>query len=211
MAKFGVLPFHIIQLPLSTLWSRGLDMPVRGHIRRSFLMKLQWSSRWATMRRRVEEVRGHSRTWRIKYIFYIWASWCDDVNPSTLFKAWKKILSAVVEQHDSEELEPKDYHWTCRRPGRILQWRICKCGWMVMTIQTTGVWLDRRLLILLWELPQVFKELYFSFDDFLNVTSTTEFFLCVLDSWFLGNPYCPPTLHIVHMSEGLLYCIHICY
>jgi hypothetical protein len=32
MAKFGVLPFQLIQLPLSTLWwSRGFDMPERGH------------------------------------------------------------------------------------------------------------------------------------------------------------------------------------
>jgi len=56
--------------------------------------------------------------------------------------AWKKMFSAFVEQHDSEGLEPKDYRRTCRRPGGILRWRICKCGWMVVTIQTTGVWLN---------------------------------------------------------------------
>jgi hypothetical protein len=156
-----------------------------------------------------EEGRRGQRTCKNLKKFYNWASWCDDVNPSTLFRAWKKILSAFVEQHDSEGLEPKDDHWTCLWPGGILQWRISKCDWMVMTIQTTGVWLSRRLLILFWELPQIFKELYLALMIFciLHLPQSFPFVVWIPGSWVTHIP----RPHIVRMSEGLPYCIHIHY
>jgi hypothetical protein len=62
---------------------------------------------------------------------------------------------------------------------------------MVMTLQTIGVWLKRRLLFQFWELLQVFKELYFSFEWWFFVW---YLYHRVFPLWFgfLGNPCCPP-------------------
>jgi hypothetical protein len=61
---------------------------------------------------------------------------------------------------------------------------------MVMTIQVTGVWLKRRLLILFWNLHQIFKDLYFSFEWWFFVHCLYHR-IFRLWSGFLGNPDWP--------------------
>jgi hypothetical protein len=106
-------------------------------------------------------------------------------------------------------LEPKDYHWTCHRPAVYYNGGYASvAGW----------WWRSRLTEYDWR-----GDCCFSFGSSLrflrsySLALNDDFFVWYLShrvfplwSRFQGNPYCPPP-HIVHMSEGLLYCIRIWY